>query len=207
MRGAGANPSKVNASPGAIKKYMTQEAVKESPGKQTGASKIGHSRLSAGVDSSMTINEKQENDAELKTKSQLPTKDEMAEMFSRLELSLKGEMATLHGDLNQILKRVEETEEKLDKHVAEMKELNEQMEGLQREQRHMRYKIEDQENRNRRKNLRIRGLPETQGELLQDKMDKVFVPLLGRSTTEKNMFERVHRIRNRRTWQEKSQEV
>lgn len=148
---------------------MTQEAGKESPGKQTGR---------------------------IKNKNQLPTKSEMAEMFYRLELSLKGEMATLHGDLNQILKRVEETEKKLDKQVAEMKELKEHMEELQCEQRHMRYKIEDQENRNRRKNVRIRGLPETQGELLKDKMDKVFGPLLGRPTEQKKItFERVHRIR------------
>lgn len=35
-RGVGANPLKVNSSPGIIKKYMTQEAGKESPGKQIG---------------------------------------------------------------------------------------------------------------------------------------------------------------------------
>lgn len=56
-------------------------------------------------------------------------------------------------------------------------------------------KVEDQENCNRRKNLRIRGLPETQEEDLQDKMDKVFGPLLRRSITEKIKFERIHRIR------------
>lgn len=36
-------------------------------------------------------------------------------------------MATLHEDLNQILKRVEETEEKLDFQAAEKKEVKEQM--------------------------------------------------------------------------------
>lgn len=34
--------------------------------------------------------------------------------------------------------------------------------------RNMMYKVEDQENRNRRKNLRIWGFPETQEEELQD---------------------------------------
>lgn len=106
----------------------------------------------------MTINEEQETHTELRTKSQPPTKDEMVEMFSRLELSLKGKMAILHGDMNQILKRVEETEEKGKVQVTEIKELKEQMEEMQRKQRYMRYKIEDLENQNRSKNLRIRGL-------------------------------------------------
>lgn len=42
-------------------------------------------------------------------------------MFARLEHSLMGKMATLHRDLNQILKKVEETEEKLD--LQEIKEV------------------------------------------------------------------------------------
>lgn len=42
-------------------------------------------------------------------------------MFARLELSIKGEMATLHEDLNQILKRVEGTEEQLDSQVTAMR--------------------------------------------------------------------------------------
>lgn len=62
-----------------------------------------------GANRSMTINEEQEEDNEVKlrTKSQLPTKGKMAEMFSRSEESLKGDMETLHGDLNHIIKRVE----------------------------------------------------------------------------------------------------
>lgn len=83
------NPPKVNASPGTIKKYMTQEGVKESPEKQLGtkskqtegALKNGHSRQSVGANSSTTVNEEQEeeNEVELRTKSQLPTKGEMAD--------------------------------------------------------------------------------------------------------------------------------
>lgn len=48
-------------------------------------------------------------------------------MFARLEQSLKEEMATLHGDLNQVLKRVEESEDKLDSQAAVIKELNKRM--------------------------------------------------------------------------------
>ena len=48
----------------------------------------------------------------------------------------------------------------MDCHSIEIKGLKKQVEDLCKEQRYMRYKIEDQENRNRRKNIRIRGLPE-----------------------------------------------
>lgn len=134
--------------------------------------------------------EHEEENEEQRIKSQLPNKSKISDMFSRLEQSLKGEMATLHGDLSQILKWVEETEEKLDIQAVEIKELKEQMKRVQTEQRNMMYKVEDQEKRNRRKNLRIWGLPETtqetpQEEDLYNKMDKIFCPLLRRSITEK----------------------
>lgn len=123
---------------------MTQEGSKDSPeknwwqrvNKQTdGTIKNGQNRQSVGVNSSMYVNQEQEekNEEEEQIKSQLPTKSEMADMFSRLEQSLKGEMATLHGDLSQILKRVGETEEKLDTQAVEIKELNEQMKRVQME--------------------------------------------------------------------------
>lgn len=45
--------------------------------------------------------------------------------------------------------------------------------------------MKNQENRNRRKNLRIQGLPETtQDEYLKDTMGKIFNPLIGRAITE-----------------------
>lgn len=50
-------------------------------------------------------------------KSQLPTKLEMAEMFAKLENSLKTIMATLHSILGQILTRVEDKERRLDTHT------------------------------------------------------------------------------------------
>lgn len=54
-------------------------------------------------------------------------------MFARLESSIKGEVATLHNDLNQILRRVEETEEQLESQTSEIKELQDQMAELQRD--------------------------------------------------------------------------
>lgn len=69
-RGVGINPPKVNASPGTIKKYMTQEGGKESPGKQLGAKskqtdgtiKNGQGRLSMGANSSTHVTEEYEEE-------------------------------------------------------------------------------------------------------------------------------------------------
>lgn len=115
MRGTGANPPKVSASPGSIKKYMTQDGDKDSPGKQLGAkSKVPEGSLKNGqrrqledTDTSWYTNVETVDEAvtESRQKKQLPTKGEMAEMFARLELSIKGEMASLHEDLTQILKK------------------------------------------------------------------------------------------------------
>lgn len=118
----------------------------------------------------------------------------MADMFAKLEHSLKTDMATLYGDLGQILTREEDTERRLDTHIQVINKLKEEI--LQTEQRNVPYKIKVQENRNRRKNLRIRGLPEaSQEEDLIDIMNKIFNPLLGRAVSESLKTERVQRIR------------
>lgn len=133
-----------------------------------------------------------------KQKKQLPTKSKMAEMFARLETFIKGEIATLHEDMHHIIKRVEDTEGRLDTQGEEIKNLKAQVNRIQLDQRHILYKIEDHENRNRRKNLRIRGLPEIQGEKedLQEKMEGIFGHMVRRgSKTSKIKYERIHRIR------------
>lgn len=49
-------------------------------------------------------------------------------MFSKLDHSLKTDMAKLHGDLGQIPTRVEDTENRLD--TLEIKALKEQIRNL-----------------------------------------------------------------------------
>lgn len=139
-KGAGANPPKVSASPGTIKKYLTQEKGKDSPGKQPGAKsktpeatpKIGRRNHGVVTDISIHVNDETADgsEIELRQEKQLPTKDEMMEMFARLEQSIKGEKASLHGDLSQVLKRVEESEGKLDSQAAAIVELKGQMEVM-----------------------------------------------------------------------------
>lgn len=72
-------------------------------------------------------------------------KGEMAETFAKLESSIKEEMATLHDDLNHMLRRVEGTEEQLDLQAVAINELKDQMAGLQKDHRYTLYRLEDME--------------------------------------------------------------
>lgn len=121
----------------------------------------------------------------------LPTKNEMAEMFARLETAIKGEIEAIRGDMGHILRRVEEAETIAERQGLEIRVLKSQMEEMQREQRNLRYRVEDQENRSRRKNLRIKGLPE-----MQEKVDQIFGGLIYPTENNKRIkLDRVHRIR------------
>lgn len=64
-------------------------------------------------------------------------------------------MSTLRVYLGQLLARVEEAEENMDKQAQEVIKLKEQVKDMQLEKRRILYKLEDRENQNRRKNLRI----------------------------------------------------
>lgn len=160
-RGTSGIPPRVSASPGTIKKYMTQEGVKESPGTSSGTkNKATESPQKKGSKKQLVASDNaaggsstplDESIMETRQKKQLPTKDEMAEMFAKLEMSIKGEIATLHEGMNHLLQRVEVTEESLTTQGEEIKRLKAQMDEMQRDQRNLMYKIEDQENRSRRK--------------------------------------------------------
>lgn len=72
---------------------------------------------------------------------------------------------------------MEETEKRLDTYTQTIKDLEGEMKVLKKGQRELAYKLEDQESRDRRKNLRIQGLPEaTQGENLTGKIQIIFLP-------------------------------
>lgn len=96
--------------------------------------------------------------------SQLPSKSNLSEMLKALETSIKAEITMLRSDLGNLLTRVEGAEDKLDKQEREISELKEQLKTIQQNQIKTCYRLEDQENRDRRQNLRLRGVPENRGE-------------------------------------------
>lgn len=125
----------------------------------------------------------------------LPTKTEIQDMFTKLEHSIKAEILNVRTDMGHLLKRVEEVEEVAEQQVQEISALKKQLKTLQLDQRELLYKLEEQENQNRRQNLRIRSLPEQRGEDLTIVMKEVFNPLLGRNPDCELKIDQVHRIR------------
>ncbi|XP_018409373.1 PREDICTED: dynein heavy chain 3, axonemal-like [Nanorana parkeri] len=121
----------------------------------------------------------------------IPTK-----LLGYMEASIKADLTTIRTEMSQVLKRVEDTEERLDVHTKAIQELQDQCRYMEKGMRIIAYKAEDQENRNRRNNLRLRGIPETVGDReLADKIRETFNDMLKRPRTTEIIFDRVHRMR------------
>lgn len=69
------------------------------------------------------------------------------------------------------------------------------MKRMQIDHRDILCKLEEQENQSRPQNLRIRALPEKQGDDLVTKLKKIFNPILDRRLDEDLKIDRVHRVR------------
>lgn len=123
----------------------------------------------------------------------LPTKTEIQDMFVKLEKVIKAEILNLRTDMGHLLKRVEEVEKVVETQGEEISRLENQVKTLQRGQ--LMLKLEEQENQNRRQNLRIRSLPEQRGEDLTMAIKYIFNPFLGRNPECELKIDRVHRIR------------
>lgn len=119
----------------------------------------------------------------------------LAELLLKLETSLKKEIATVRVDIGHVLKRVEEMEDRLEEHERRLEGMNMQIRDIQRANRSLLYKLEDQENRSRRKNLRIKGLPEKFGkEELAPALQQLLNPLLDREIMAPLKVDRAHRV-------------
>lgn len=93
-----------------------------------------------------------------------------------------------------MLERVEKTEQRLDRHATAIRALQVTTRNLSIAHRMARYKIEDQENRNRKNNIHIRGLPEaTRDDDLVTFFRGIFNSLLGNPADHPLKLDRVHR--------------
>lgn len=120
-------------------------------------------------------------------------KKELAGMFHSLEKSIKKEITAVRADMSHILVRVEETEQRQDSHATAIKELQETVTQLALAHRASLYKLEELENRNRRNNLRVRGLPEaTRDNDLEPSICGIFNTILGNPVPDPLRFDCVH---------------
>lgn len=115
-------------------------------------------------------------------------------MLLSLEQVIKKEVSAVRSDLSRVLERVEESEQRLDRHVAAIRLLQTNTRQLAITHRMALYKTEDQKNRNRRNNIRIRGLPQaTRDDDLLPSIQGIFNTLLGLPAENFLKIDRVHR--------------
>lgn len=136
-------------------------------------------------------------------------KKELAGMFHNLEKSIKKEITAVRTDMSHILVRVEETEQRQDTQALAIKEMQDTVTQLAIAQRASLYKLEDLENRNRRNNIRVRGLPEATGDSdLEPSIRGIFNTIMGNPVTAPLRFDRVHRaLRPRNTNSDQPRDV
>lgn len=125
----------------------------------------------------------------------LPTKTEIQDMFVNLEKVIKAEILNVRTDMGHLLARVEGMEKEVEQQGGEIATLKKQVKTLQRGHRELLFKMEEQENQNRRQNLRIRLLPEHRDEDLFLVCKELFNPLMGKNPDSDLKIDRVHRIR------------
>ncbi|CAH2295381.1 Hypothetical predicted protein [Pelobates cultripes] len=128
--------------------------------------------------------------------TQLPSKLDLEAMFSKMERSFGDKLQSLHEEVSHIGNRVqllEEGGETIALQIHNMQTLqqtqNEALIFLQK-------KIEDLDNRGRRNNLRIRGIPEAPegtNENITQTLTNLFNQLLGRPVDTPIKLDRVHR--------------
>lgn len=190
VKGGAPKTPKDNTTGSTIKQYLAQGASPKSTHPETqkaamtdkkkglnGRSKQtpAHSRDECTMENILETTRSEEHRLE----TQFPTKNEISEMFKSLGISIKTEINMLRADLGSLLTRVEKIEDTIDKQAQELFNLKEQVKSTQQNQIKMLYRMEDQENRNRRQNLRIRGVPESRGGRFEEDHSGNLQPPLG----------------------------
>ncbi|CAH2295801.1 Hypothetical predicted protein [Pelobates cultripes] len=126
----------------------------------------------------------------------LPSKAELAIMLTKLESSVQEQLSTLTSEVKQISNRVGDLEDNREKIMDRLLHLEQ---GQERNEAKLLYNMqlaEDLDNRGRRNNIRVRGLPEAQGmgEDLHVILQTLFNRILQRPENTHIIIDRAQRV-------------
>ncbi|CAH2275705.1 Hypothetical predicted protein, partial [Pelobates cultripes] len=112
----------------------------------------------------------------------LPTKGDLRSATSELGATIRQDIQALRADLQGLTDRMSHVEAACDTLREAQNTLAEAAETSSEQVRGMALHIEDLDNRGRRNNLRLRGLPETEDspQQLQESLLEIFNGILGR---------------------------
>lgn len=126
--------------------------------------------------------------------SQIPTKEDFRVLISEVKDTCRAEIASIRQDLQHVSNRVEGLEEAHDSTRAYIAQLHRTIVAQSEFMGDMHNHVEDLDNRGRRNNIRVRGLPEaTQAEDLPATLEAIFNKILGEPSSHKIEFVRAHR--------------
>ncbi|CAH2220401.1 nucleoside diphosphate kinase 7 [Pelobates cultripes] len=121
------------------------------------------------------------------------TKADTGSLVQEIRAALRGELADMRSDIAALENRVEEVETTAqgcqEQHRATEVAVTRQGNMLLT----LRRQVEDLENRSRRNNIRVRGLPESDSDQLQVSLSALFQQLLGDQAPDTFHIERAHR--------------
>ncbi|CAH2274338.1 Hypothetical predicted protein [Pelobates cultripes] len=125
----------------------------------------------------------------------LPSKTDLASMLAKLEESMQDKISDIARDVHHMGQRVGELEDKNLRTIEAIKALETRQGAIELKYIIMARIIEELDNRSRRNNLRLRGLPETQeaSEDLLAKLQALFNNILQRPTDTPVLLDRAHK--------------
>uniref|UniRef100_A0A8C5PC04 Transposase n=1 Tax=Leptobrachium leishanense TaxID=445787 RepID=A0A8C5PC04_9ANUR len=124
----------------------------------------------------------------------LPTKRDLESLFSRFEAKFDAKFAELGADVRQLGGRVQDLEEDRDASMAHLDRLQAQINEQSRYVTDLRRSVDDLDNRGRRNNVRIRGVPESEdAEDIPLTLRTLFNALLERPPDTPILLDRAHR--------------
>uniref|UniRef100_A0A8C5MIZ2 Transposase element L1Md-A101/L1Md-A102/L1Md-A2 n=1 Tax=Leptobrachium leishanense TaxID=445787 RepID=A0A8C5MIZ2_9ANUR len=124
----------------------------------------------------------------------LPTKRDLESLFSRMEAKFDAKFAELGADVRQLGGRVQDLEEDRDASMAHLDRLQAQLNEQSHYVTDLRRSVDDLDNRGRRNNVRIRGVPEPEDtEDIPLILQTLFNALLERPPDTPILLDRAHR--------------
>lgn len=125
---------------------------------------------------------------------QLPTKADFQALISEVRDACRQEIAVLRHDIQQVAVRVDDLESEHDSTRKYLSHVHPLLAAQSSVIRDMNRHLEDLDNRGRRNNIRLRGLPEVSGsENLPAILSTIFNDLLGKPSTHVIKLDRAHR--------------
>ncbi|CAH2315771.1 Hypothetical predicted protein [Pelobates cultripes] len=147
--------------------------------------------------SSPTASEGSTEDQEIRTLlTQLPSKADLAAMFQKLEDSFSEKLQAVAADVQQLGARVQDLEEEAEHINKRGAEAYDTQETYAEAIRYLQRRLDDVDNRGRRNNLRVRGIPESAEGATENPIQvltTLFNRILARPKDTAITFDRAHR--------------